>query len=82
MTTRASPKPDPHRWYAAAGVVFVFGFIGCWLIQDVLGGVWGNMDLFGVIFYFSGPLPVIPAGLCVVGVFCQIADWWRERKRV
>ena len=81
MTTRASPKADPHRWYIAAGVVFVLGFIGCLLI-DVLGGALGNLDLFGAIFYLSGPFPVFPAGLCAVGVFCQIADWWRERKRV
>ena len=80
MTAEVRPRPVHHRWYIAAGIVFVLGFMGCWLIQDVFGGALGNLDLFGFLFYFSGPLPVIPAGLCAVGVFGQIADWWRERK--
>jgi hypothetical protein len=82
MPSDTRPKPVHHRWYSAAGFVFVLGFVGCWLIQDVLGPSLGNMDLFGFIVYFCGPLPAVPAVLLAVGVFCQIADWWRERKRV
>lgn len=79
MSTDVHPRSTHHRWYAAAGVVFSLGFVGCRLI-DVLGGALGNLDLFGFVVYFCGPLPVIPAGLCAVGGFCQMSDWWRDRK--
>ena len=46
--------------------VFSFSFLACFLIQE--GSVRKVPEIFGLIAYLCGPLPIIPAVIGVVGV--------------
>lgn len=65
-------RPGPGelfgRWLVAFAIlIFCLAFVACYLIQDVLppGSV---PQIFGMIAYFCGPLPILPVLLGTIGI--------------
>lgn len=57
--------------------VFVLSIVACVLIQ---GNYLGNIpDLIGLIAYFGGPLPIVPAAIASIGLTLLAATMLMKR---